>query len=102
MPNPGTAMAVRKLARIVAKPGHADQLRSALTQLQAATRKEPGCIEFTFFQAITDPDAFLLLEHFVDQAALDLHMSLDHARAFFSASGQRVSGIKAIDIPDFD
>lgn len=98
MQNLGTPPGIRKLARIAGKPGNGDRLRRALADLESATRSEPGCREFTFYQAISDPDAFVLLEHFVDQAALDRHMTLEHTRAFFSA--QLVSGVKAIDVPD--
>lgn len=91
--------AIRKLARIVGKPGHGDQLRRALIKLEEATRKERGCMEFSFFQAVSDPDSFVLLEHFVDEPALKLHMTLEHTRTFFSTNAELVGAIKAIDIP---
>ena len=99
MHNQDNAMPIRKLARIIGKPGHGDQLRRALIKLEEATRKERGCIEFAFFQAISDPDSFALLEHFVDEPALKLHMTLEHTRTFFSANAELISAIKAIDIP---
>jgi len=85
MEDQAAALPVRKIARITGKPGHSQQLRSALAELEEATRREPGCIEFSFFQAISDPDAFVLLEHFADQAALASHMGQAHTRAFFAA-----------------
>ena len=96
------AKPIRKLARITAKPGHGDQLRAALLELEAATRQELGCIEFSFFQAISDPDAFVLLEHFADEHAFKLHMTLEHTRSFFGTNAERVAGIKAVDIPSFE
>jgi quinol monooxygenase YgiN len=91
------AAAVRKVARITGKPGHSQQLRLALADLESATRQEPGCVEFTFFQAISDQDSFVLLEHFADQSALDAHMQLEHTRSFFSA--RLVSSVAAVDVP---
>lgn len=44
-------IAIRKIARIQGKPGRADGLREALRAFEAATRQEPGCVEFGFFQA---------------------------------------------------
>lgn len=92
-----TTAAVRKMARITGKPGQSQQLRMALSQLESATRKEPGCVEFAFFQAISDDDSFVLLEHFSDQSAFDLHMKQDHTQDFFSA--QLVSSVTAVDVP---
>lgn len=89
-----SALPVKKLARITGKPQQADVLRAALRTLEAATRQEPGCHEFTFFQALSDPDAFALLEEFADQAALEAHMALPHTQAFFRA--QLVAGVDAV------
>lgn len=97
MPDRINTGAIRKIARINGKPGLDRPLRAALAALQSATRQEPGCVEFTFFQAISEPDSFVLLEHFVDQAALDEHMTLEHTRAFFGA--QLVDSVKALDVP---
>jgi quinol monooxygenase YgiN len=76
---------IRKLAHIRARPGGAPALRAALARLEQATRQEPGCRGFTFYQAITTPEDFVLVEHFVDAAALQQHMVLPHTRAFFEA-----------------
>ena len=86
--------AIRKLARITGKPRQAIALRDALRELEAATRQESGCEEFTFFQALSDPDAFVLLETFSDQAALDSHMAMPHTQAFFSAG--LVAGVEVV------
>ncbi|HZF78814.1 MAG TPA: putative quinol monooxygenase [Rubrivivax sp.] len=86
--------AIKKLARITAKPGQASALRDALRELEAATRQEPGCQEFTFFQALSDPEAFVLLETFSGQAALDSHMAMPHTRAFFNAG--LVAGVEVV------
>lgn len=76
---------IRKLVRITAKQGQAEALCEALRELEFATRQEPGCHEFTFFQALSAPESFVLLEAFKDQAALDSHMALPHTRRFFAA-----------------
>lgn len=89
--------AVRKIARISGKPGQSELLRLALSQLESATRQEPGCVEFAFFQAISDHDSFVLLEHFSDQSAFDSHLKQEHTQAFFRA--QLVSSVAAVDVP---
>ncbi|MDI1238052.1 MAG: putative quinol monooxygenase [Polaromonas sp.] len=83
--SPVSAFLVRKLARISGKPHHSEALSDALCELEFATRQEPGCREFAFFRALSDPDSFVLLEAFDNQAAFDLHMTLPHTQRFFAA-----------------
>ncbi|HYD99020.1 MAG TPA: putative quinol monooxygenase [Alphaproteobacteria bacterium] len=78
------SLPVRKIVRIAAKPGLADAMRAALRELELATKAEPGCREFRFFQALTEPDAFLLIEDFTSAEALEGHMRQPHTRAFFA------------------
>jgi quinol monooxygenase YgiN len=89
--------AMRRIARIQGKPGHAAELRRALIALEAATRKETGCREFAFYQALSTEDSFLLVEEFVDAGALAKHMQLPHTQAFFQAG--LTDSIRAEDLP---
>jgi quinol monooxygenase YgiN len=84
----------RRVVRIEAKPGQAVAARDALLELQRATVTEPGCAEFGFFQGLGDEHRFLLVEDFVDQAALDLHMAAPYTQTFFSR--ELVAGIAPI------
>jgi quinol monooxygenase YgiN len=59
-------------------------LRAALGELETATRHVAGCVSFTFFQALSAENHFLLIEDFVGAADLDLHMQQPHTRAFFA------------------
>ena len=92
-----SATSVQKIARISGKAGRAEELREALRQLEIATREEPGCIEFTFFQAISNENSFILVERFANQDALQTHMQLPHTQAFFKA--QLVDAVHAVNVP---
>jgi quinol monooxygenase YgiN len=35
--------------------------------------KEPGCEQFEVFQSVVNPDKLVLLERWIDKAALDVH-----------------------------
>lgn len=76
---------LRKMAHIKGKPGKGDALHQALAILEDQTRKEPGCIAFTFYRALTAPDDFLLIEAFRNAEALAVHMREPHTREFFAA-----------------
>ncbi|MBD9371439.1 antibiotic biosynthesis monooxygenase [Rhizobium sp. ARZ01] len=75
---------VRKVVRLQARAGQADRMRTALAELRKATIVEAGCREFDFYQSISEPGLFLLVEDFASHAALDTHMHLAHTRAFFA------------------
>lgn len=86
---------IRKVVRIAAKPGTGAAMRAALLDLQTATRLEPGCLEFRFYQALDEDEVFLLVEDFANQAALQAHMHLPHTTAFFALD--IAASIKAIE-----
>ena len=88
---------VRKLVLISGRAGNAAELREALQALEQATRAEAGCVRFAFYQALGCADEFLLLEEFVDQAALATHLDLPHTQDFFA---RRLTGsVRAMDLP---
>lgn len=84
MSNPNSGTNARKVVRIEAKSGLGAATRAALLELEHATRSEPGCREFLFFQALGSDTSFLLIEDFADAAALDAHMKLPHTQKFFA------------------
>ena len=47
------------VAKIVAKKGCAESVKSELQKLIAPTRQEQGCIEYLLFQDNEDPDIFM-------------------------------------------
>jgi hypothetical protein len=59
---------LRKIVHITDKTGKSTALQAALKELEAATRREAGSISFTFFQALSAEDHFLLIEDFVSEA----------------------------------
>lgn len=75
--------AVRRIVRITLKTGRAAEACDALRALARATREEPACREFGFYQALDDEHAILLVEDFADAAALEAHMQQPHTQAFF-------------------
>lgn len=88
---------VRKIARILGKPGRAAELRSALLALESATRTEEGCVEFAFYQSISSEHSFVLIEEFSGEQALRLHLELPHTRRFFEAG--LVEKVEAFNVP---
>ena len=55
------------------------QISAAFTE---ATRSEPGCLWFEWSRSLDDPDEYVLVEAFRDDAAGAAHVQTDH---FFAA-----------------
>ena len=66
------------IAEYRAQPGRGDQVARVLAQHVAATRTEPGCLQFIAYRAAEAPEIFVLYEQYVDQAAFEAHRTTDH------------------------
>ena len=73
-------MSVRLVVTIRAKPGKGDQLAKAQAARCLDVQQEPGCEQFEIFRSELDSDKLLLLERWVDQAALDAHAERNRTR----------------------
>ncbi|WP_043931406.1 putative quinol monooxygenase [Bacillus sp. EB01] len=49
-------------------------------EVVAETRKEKGCIMYTYHQAIHDPLILATIEEWEDEESLDLHNQSDHIK----------------------
>jgi quinol monooxygenase YgiN len=73
-------MSIRLVVTISAALGKGAELAQAYKARCAEAAKEPGCEQFEIFQSVADPDRLVLLERWVDQAALDVHAKLNSTR----------------------
>lgn len=73
-------MSIRLVVTISAATGKGSELAQAYKARCAEAMTEPGCEQFEVFQAVANPDRLVLLERWVDQAALDVHARLNSTR----------------------
>jgi quinol monooxygenase YgiN len=66
-------MAIRLIVTIAAAPGRGSELAGLYSAYRAEVMKEPGCEQFEVFQSAVNPDKLVLLERWIDKAALDVH-----------------------------
>ena len=71
---------------IRAKPGCEAELRAGVRTLVAATREEPGCVEYGAYVSEGDPAAVRFFEVWRDEAARDAHVLTPHFQTFFALS----------------
>lgn len=66
--------------RFTAKPGHETELRETLEDMVAPTLAEAGCIAYELYLHPSDPSRVVLLEEWVDEAALAAHFETPHLK----------------------
>ncbi len=71
---------LRVIARLVARPGKEDALRSLLMGLVAPTRKESGCITYELLHNKENSREFTFVEEWKDEAVLEAHFATDHIK----------------------
>ena len=73
-------MAVRLIISMTAAPGKASELAKSYKSRCETIANEPGCEQFEVFQSVVNPDNFVLIERWTDQAALDVHHKVNSTR----------------------
>jgi quinol monooxygenase YgiN len=66
--------------RFTAKPGRETELRETLEDMIAPTLAETGCIAYELYLHPSDPSRVVLLEEWVDEAALAAHFHTPHLK----------------------
>lgn len=65
-------------AKFPVKPEHADDWPEISRRFTEATRAEEGCLWFDWSRSLDDPDEYVLVEAFRDDAAGGAHVQSDH------------------------
>ena len=68
--------------------------RGAAAKMIAASRAEPGCLDYTYATDFLDPGCVRITEHWVDEAALTSHFAEPHMAGFQAAlaNAKRMGG----------
>ena len=67
-------------AKFQIKPEHADAWPQISRGFTEATRAEPGCLWFDWSRSLDDPQEYVLVEAFRDDAAGGAHVQSEHFR----------------------
>ena len=68
------------VARYVVAEGQENTVLSLLRLNAEASRREPGCVEFSVLQDVSDPRRILLYERYTDEEAFQAHRRSTHFR----------------------
>ena len=73
-------------AHLKCRPGAHPELMSAAKTMIAATRAEPGCINYGLNISITDPQSMIFVEAWQSREALSAHFDAPHMAVWRTAS----------------
>lgn len=85
-------MAIALIATLKIQEGKSEEFENIFSELEAAVRaNEPGN-NFYACHRTDDPTEYVVLEQYVDEAALDAHRSSDHMKEIGSKLGGVMAG----------
>lgn len=69
-----------------------EEARKLATMLEEATRKEPGCLAYTFYADRNDPNTFFIFEEWESDEALASHFQTEHMKQFQQQAPKILAG----------
>ncbi len=66
------------IARVRPRPDMRAELTALLEEVQEASRRDDGCVNYGYYAEITDPDSLIAVEEWRDIAALEAHLRQPH------------------------
>ena len=69
------------IASFVAQEGKADEAEDTLRDLIEGSHAEAGCLNYALHRDNNDPNAFVLVEVWTSQVALDAHLQQPYVKA---------------------
>jgi quinol monooxygenase YgiN len=80
------------VATLTGKSDKREELTAVLGEAAAGTRSEPGCSMYAMTRDLEDPDRYVSVEVWEDQAALDAHFVGPNIAKLFAAAGELFDG----------
>lgn len=68
-----------------ASPADVEAVKAPLRIMVAATRAEPGCLQYALSEDLLEPGLLRIIEKWTDDAALTAHLQAPHVAAFSAA-----------------
>jgi quinol monooxygenase YgiN len=65
-----------------AHEGQESEVADLFRKLEAASRKEPGCLMYVVHRHVADPRRFFIYEQYKDDAAVDAHRNAPHFKQY--------------------
>ena len=94
-------MAVGIFATLKVQPEKAEEFETNFKKLMAiVAEQEPGNVFYALNRSREEPGSYVVMEQYVDQAALDLHGKSDDFKAQSAKLGEFLAGAPTITLYD--
>ena len=84
--------------RVLAKPGHLDDLLAVSLEHVRRSRTEPGCLEHGVYRDAEDPLTLVFVERWSDRVALAAHFAVPASRGFVESISQHLAAPPELNI----
>jgi quinol monooxygenase YgiN len=78
------------------RPEKREDFLAGITRYCAQVRAEPGNLRFTCSEDVEEPNRFVVVANYADQAAGEAHVASEHAQGFFGWLPSVVSRVPSI------
>jgi quinol monooxygenase YgiN len=78
-------MTITKRVTFIAKPDGIEKMKALLSAMVAPSKAEEGCVFYEIFQYEKEPEKFMAVETWRDEAALKGHQNSEHYKVYKSS-----------------
>ncbi|HEX8121096.1 MAG TPA: putative quinol monooxygenase [Solirubrobacteraceae bacterium] len=79
------------IARVTPRPDRQDELLALLEEVQEASRRDDGCLNYGYYQEIVDRTKYVAVEEWRDEEALAAHLRQPHVAKLIAALGDSLA-----------
>ena len=80
------------IATLTGKTDKREELTAAVTKAAVTSRGDAGCLSYAFHVDLEDPDRFVSVETWADQASLDAHFQTPHLVELLTIAPELLDG----------
>jgi len=80
------------IARFSPRPDRRDEFLALLADVQEASRRDDGCVNYGYYANITDASSYIAVEEWADMDALAAHLRTPHVGRLIAAIGEMGDG----------
>ncbi|MCW2989906.1 MAG: antibiotic biosynthesis monooxygenase [Solirubrobacterales bacterium] len=84
--------AVIVIARARPQAGVRGEFLGLLAEVEAASRADDGCVNYGYYESVTEPGAMIAVEEWRDEDALKAHLGQPHVRKLIAALPAMLDG----------
>jgi quinol monooxygenase YgiN len=80
------------IGKVSIQPTKLEQFLSEVNKAIEASRKEAGISRYELVQPVGEPNTFMFIEEFTDEAALESHSKTEHLKRWRAMLGTMLAG----------